>query len=149
MNRDNQQETVENICWLAGAFDADGTISIRDTVNRTPNPYFDISNTDDSFIDKTVKIIKTFGINPYISEQKMNKKWKKVYRVRVHKREQIKILLNALMPFLTAKKARASLVINYIENQERNIVDEVKLLNKRGTTDSSETTRETPIRAMI
>ena len=144
---DNQQETLKNICWLAGAFDADGTVTIRDTKDRTPSPYMDLSNSDDHFINKSVEVIQSIGINPYISEQKLNKKWKKVYRVRVHKRLEVKKLLETMLPYLTAKKARASLVINYINNkitnedkkEERKIIDEVKRLNKRGVNGSSET----------
>jgi len=144
---DNQQETIENICWLAGAFDADGTVTIRDTTNRTPSPYMDVSNSDDYFINKVVKVIQSLGINPYISEQKLNKKWKKVYRVRVHKRLEVKKLLEVLLPYLTAKQARASLVINYINNritndnkkEDRIIIDKVKSLNRRGDIGSSET----------
>lgn len=142
---DNQQETV-NIAWLSGAFDADGTVSIRDTVNRTPSPYMDWSNSDDSFIQKCVEIIQSLGINPYISEQKLNKKWKKIYRVRIHKQEQVKKLLTLMLPYLTAKKARSQILLNYLDNKDRHYVDDMKNANKRGDhTESSETICETPM----
>jgi len=135
----NQQETVENICWLAGAFDADGTVTIRNPKEGNAAPYLDLSNTDDSFIDKSVSVIQSLGINPYISEQKLNKNWKKVYRVRVHRAAHVKLLLEKLLPYLTAKKSRASLVLKYINNKDIRLIADVKELNKRGTTDSSET----------
>jgi hypothetical protein len=143
----NQQETVEEICWLAGAFDADGTITLRPNATletRQPSPYLDLSNTDDAFIDKTISIMNSIGVNPHITEQKLNKKWKKVYRVRLHKRDHIKKVLERMLPYLTAKKHRASLVLRYIDNGDRRLVANVQLLNKRGVTDSSETICETP-----
>lgn len=140
---DNSQEkTLQDICWLAGAFDADGTITIRDAKARTPHPYFDLSNSDDVFIEKTVRVLKSLGVNPYIREQKLNKKWKTVYRVSLTRQAQVKQILEILLPYLTAKRARASLVIDYINNHNYEIVKDVKLLNRRGNVCSSETTRE-------
>ena len=146
---DNSQEKtltkIQDICWLAGAFDADGTVTIRDQKARTPHPYFDLSNSNDVFIEKTVRVLKSLGVNPHIREQKLNKKWKTVYRVSLGRQAQVKQILEILLPYLTAKKARASLVIDYINNHNYEIVKDVKLLNKRGDVCSSETTRENPL----
>jgi len=139
---DNSQERIKDICWLAGAFDADGTVTIRDAKARTPHPYFDLSNSDDVFIEKTVRVLNSLGVNPHIREQKLNKKWKTVYRVSLSRQAQVKQVLEILLPYLTAKKARASLVISYIDNHNYEIVKDVKLLNRRGDIQSSETTRE-------
>jgi len=143
---DNSQEKtlkyLQDTCWLAGAFDADGTVTIRDAKARTPHPYFDLSNSDDVFIEKTVRVLNSLGVNPHIREQKLNKKWKTVYRVSLSRQAQVKQVLEILLPYLTAKKARASLVISYINNHNYEIVKDVKLLNKRGDVCSSETTRE-------
>lgn len=147
---DNSQEKtlktkIQDICWLAGAFDADGTVTIRDAKARSPHPYFDLSNSDDVFIEKTVRVLKSLGVNPHIREQKLNKKWKTVYRVSLGRQAQVKQVLEILLPYLTAKKARASLVIDYIDNHNYEIVKDVKLLNRRGDVCSSETTRENPL----
>ena len=104
---DNSQEKtlttkIQDIFLLAGAFDADGTVTIRDAKARSPHPYFDLSNSNDVFIEKTVRVLKSLGVNPHIREQKLNKKWKTVYRVSLGRQAQVKQILEILLPYLKA-----------------------------------------------
>lgn len=125
----NQQET--DIAWLAGIFDGEGSITV--TYNgRTKHPEMNarktamtIANSDERIILRSVNILESIGIHPYIgclepaSHQRL-KRW----RVAIAKRSDIQKLTELLIPQLTAKKEQAILLNRYvssrIDREERN-----------------------------
>ena len=131
--------------------DGEGCIAIQQqrTNGRRYNVCVNVkfTNTDMNIIEQVQSIILKLGVNPLIrirgNEDEPN--WKPWFEVYLTKRSNIKIVLEAILPYLRGKRARAIVMLRYINKQIDNddAFDTMKKLNARGK--SSETTREAPI----
>lgn len=106
-----------NDSYIAGFLDADGHISIvrRKRTNRDTYGYsvcVMITNTD----KKVLREIKEhLGIG-YVYEATRNKRkpnWKTIYRYQVAKLDEVKIVLERLIPYLNVKKDIGEVVLEY------------------------------------
>jgi hypothetical protein len=118
----NQQET--DIAWLAGVFDGEGTLSLGKN-NGTKHPDWNarkitlvVPNSDERLILRAVEIFERMGITPYITCGEPNAhqnldRW----RVCVTQREDVRKVVIALIPYLTAKREQAILMRRYVESR--------------------------------
>jgi hypothetical protein len=144
---DNQH--AMHLAWLAGLFDGEGSLTIGRDERRKHTRLiarFSISNTDPNIIERVQDILIRHGFHPYVYEQD-RADWKKVcYHIQVNRRVEIKMIIEMLMPHMVGKKAKAAMMLRFIEAQLKNNYDEcetvfteLKTANTRGK--PSETTR--------
>lgn len=110
----NQQVDQLELGWLAGAFDADGHMFMKTyNTKRGSNSRIEIgfTNTDRSFLCKVLSICKRLGVNLYVQEKSLQKKyWSRAWVVRTGKQTLILKLLEQLIPMLTVKRERAEIL---------------------------------------
>ncbi len=132
MNTDNQQE-IGLVGWLAGIVDGEGTVSL--TISRRANrsqmirttPRVSIANTDAGIIDRCLLAFEKIGVGNY--RQDIRRKPGNVCGVPVAKflpvtvlevtgLKRVRLLLNAIRPFLAGAKAnRYDLLLTFIEGR--------------------------------
>jgi len=160
---DNQQ--VKRLSWLAGFYDGEGYLGI--TINKSKGydrlaPQIDLVNTDIETIDYAVDILKDFGISVYqwaADYPQHNPKAKPKKQIRIARMKQVRAFTDLLTPFLVTKLPQAILLsefvnsraVGYIRISERDyeIYNQLKLLNKKGRLESSETLRRGELARMI
>lgn len=146
-----------DLAWLAGIVDGEGCLRLFSCTEKNGDKkikfVFNIVNTDEGIINKILEIASRLNVNFHVQElQPKNKKHRLQWRLATSNMKYIKILLEAIIPFLFGiKKARGEILLRYV-NQRMNKID-VRHFN--GTTPydvedwsyiekfrSSETTRE-------
>lgn len=104
--------------WLACAIDSEGTIQVakQRSVGLQTFAYglrVIIYNSDAVYIDQTLSFLAAIGVeanyNPSRRTSKIGKKL--VTEIRVQSLDSVIVLLKAVIPFLTAKKAIATAVL--------------------------------------
>ena len=166
---DNQQAKAVDLAWLAGIVDGEGSILI--TKNGHKGNYkghnmvvqFHITNTCGNIINKSQEIINSLGINcrVYARDYQGANKWKVCFRIDISRFKQLKVLLEALLPYLVSKDGQAKLVLRFIdrrltknrtpyEQEDIDIIDEYITKYRKGYLDksiakASETKREAPV----
>lgn len=154
----NQQVRPDELAWLAGIIDGEGTINIvkkpdrkRKDGTRRYNYWtlLQLSNTNEILIMKVIEIMKKLGTNPYIWEKAETEKWKKSYQLSLQRMTKVKKILDQIKPYLIAKKPQAEIVLNFINSrlskfqkgrgrynpyteEEIKWIEEIKKLNHRG-----------------
>jgi hypothetical protein len=118
----NQQVTYK-IAWLAGIWDGEGTISIRQNVKiKQFSPRVHVTNTDMNIINEVRKILNMIGVDPRIHETHGDKYestfGKKVYyHIGVDTLSKSKIILDTILPYLIGKKAQAECLLAFINSR--------------------------------
>lgn len=112
-----------DLAWLAGIWDGEGTCSLygnrEKNGSRKIKPRFSMGNTDLGIINRALKIVNMLGVNPYIYNRQPKKKQHKActYFV-INKREDITIVLEAILPYMTGeKKEKAKLVLHFCKSR--------------------------------
>lgn len=147
---DNEQATLVELGYLAGIMDGEGCIAIQQQKLAGGRTGYGVNvkftNTDTNIIEKIQSIILKLGVNPLIRIRgnEDNPNWKPWFEVYLTKSQNIQVVLNAILPYLTGKRARAILMLRYIEKQvsREEAFTQMKTYNSKGK--SSETTREAP-----
>lgn len=130
----NQQITTAEWGWMGGVIDGEGYISVN-KVNTTEqksrgycfSPRLSVTNSDPAIIAQCADIFKRCGVGYYITEVSPKPNRRTCFTLRVDRMSHLKILLPLLIPHLVGeKKARARLVLEFVENRLKNGV------NKRG-----------------
>lgn len=129
MNTDNQQE-IGLVGWLAGIVDGEGTVSL--SISRRANrsqmirttPKVSIANTDAGIIDRCIVAFEQIGVGHYAQHTRPLAghvlgvpvaKFKPVTMLEVTGLKRVRLLLNAIRPFLAGEKAnRADLLLKFI-----------------------------------
>lgn len=147
---DNKHATPEDLAYLAGLLDGEGCIAIQKCrvkghlCNYGTN--VKITNTDMNIIEKIQSILLSLGINPNIRVRgnENHPRWKSWIEVYLTKRANIKLFLENILPYLVGKKARAIIMLRFIDKQidYEEAFNKMKVYNKKGG--PSETTREAP-----
>lgn len=125
---DNAEPTPEEIGWLAGIFDGEGSIALARKSNRQlPSLGFHITNTSISLMSKCQYIMqkilrKPLGIHNRSKYQigHIVKSRRVVFTLDVRGHKEVKKLLLAVLPYLTAKSRKARLAIDYLERRIKN-----------------------------
>jgi intein/homing endonuclease len=149
---DNQHATPTDLAYLAGLFDGEGCIRIqRQTLKGKHIGYacnVKITNSDPNIIERAQSIILTLGVNPLIREldNTKNPQWKSWFDVYLTKQSSMRTVLDAILPYLVGKKARAIIMLRYIDKtiEREEAYLQLKELNHKG--EPSETTREAPVK---
>ncbi len=124
---DNPQETEKlNIKWLAGFFDAEGSVSFNykpniDIVNTCPRTIFHIKNI---FHNLGIKI----GINKREKPSKSSKKIR--WDIYLRHEHQIKPFLKYISPFVYGKKKQLEIINDWYNNPEKDMSEKIKYANQ-------------------
>jgi hypothetical protein len=114
-----------DLAWLSGIVDGEGSITFHR--NRSgkfrPTPLVYIVNTSDVMISKIVIIFKELKVDYYYLLRNINhSKWKPCHSIRISKINSLKILLNAILPYLVSKQKQAELVLGSLQTFPHNSV---------------------------
>jgi hypothetical protein len=114
---DNQQVTDKELGWLAGAFDADGFMSMHRYGNNS-RIELGFTNTSKDFLCKIRSICKKIGVNLHVQEKTRAKSyWSRAWQLRCGKMSLVVLLLSLLIPLLTVKQERAEILLNFCERR--------------------------------
>lgn len=122
--------TDTNIAWLAGIMEGEGTFAIyhqrrsgkdSDQLRAT----ISLTNTDPFLINKAYEIFKGIGVEMHIHEYD-NKKGstRTVYDMQTAKQTNVKLVCEALLPFLFGeKKAKAEMILRFVNRRLERLGD--------------------------
>lgn len=117
----NQQATLNEISWLAGIWDGEGTIGVRHSVKiHQFSPRMHIVNSNSLIIQRSIEIMEKLGITPYIREKgtgAFEGSKKQCWAVGVDNLTKSKILLDCLMPYFVGKKAQAQILLKFVDSR--------------------------------
>ena len=125
---DNSQITEAEIGWLAGILDGEGSIILSNTKVPVSKeryqhaeriqyaPKITMVNTDPELIAKYVKLLDKLGVGCGVYEKNSVNRLgnKQQWQVMVSRMKSVKIFLDLLLPHLTCKKAKAELLLRFI-----------------------------------
>ena len=97
----------EDLAYIAGVIDSDGCISINKDIKKY-KPTIEIVQVQPEAINFMNKIFEG-----KIIKKSNHKNRKDLYRWRIQSRNNLKIFLEAILPFLKIKRKQAKIVINY------------------------------------
>ncbi len=109
-----------DLAWLAGIMEGEGTFAIykQDRTNHGApqlRACISLTNTDVTIISESHKIFESIGVSMAIREYN-NKKGstKTVYDMQTAKNQNIRLICEALIPYLRAeKRAKAELLLSF------------------------------------
>lgn len=161
---DNQQVKDTELAWLAGFLDGEGHISISANTSKgylRLAPVVCFTNTNKKAVDKIQSILTRLEVPHYIQlNQRQNKLHKPCYVVEIKRYSAMATILTWLTPYLVLKQEQACLMMHccfnkrwYFEGKTKfknkttetdlKVMEALKFLNKRGTSESSEAIRLT------
>lgn len=146
--------------WLAGFWDGEGSITIFTHVEKSGRekicPTINVTNTHEGVIAYVIQLLDKLGTSFSVFQRKTgNDKHKDAYHLATRNMQYIKIVLEALLPYLVCKKAQAILVLRYVnkkmeqrkdnqkpryDDEDFDLQEECQALNKRGKASLSPTT---------
>ena len=147
---DNTHAMPEELGYLAGLMDGEGCIAIQQQkLAKGKYAYgvnVKITNTDPNIIETIQSIYLKLGVNPLIRERSNQDvpQWKSWFEVYLTKQAHIKVVLEAILPYLRGKKSRAIIMLRYLDKQLEREDAFLQLRNANSKGKPSETTRETP-----
>lgn len=145
---DNPQATESEIAYLAGLWDGEGTITIRQHDGKT-QAILKMANTDNHIIAAAVGILDRIGVSPYVVTQlKGDAKKRDQKAVIVTGMDNVNRALVAMMPHLRGKHGHAYLLLRWISSrrergakkgvktptttEEQDIINTIRDMNSRG-----------------
>jgi hypothetical protein len=148
---DNKQATPTDLAYLAGIIDGEGWIGLQKRLDRrwvTYKPALRITNTDPNIINRVYEIWEGLGVSGHIYENTQDpsvSNGKTIMNLQLNKQSVIKTVIEAVIPFLVGKKARAIMLLRFLDKSvdREEAYQSIKAANKKGVGESSETTRET------
>jgi hypothetical protein len=118
--QDNQRE---EILYLAGLFDGEGTICIQKDSRplskdngRNWNPIYNITFRIGMIEEKAVKGFKEFFKVGFIDCEKSYHKFRPMWRYSIRAKNDAKMVIEMIQPFLRVKKPQAKLALKYFED---------------------------------
>lgn len=123
-----EQATVEELAWLGGIWDGEGSISFQTTRRQNGNlvivPFLCVTNTDVDIINEIKRILDKMKIGYKESWviDKANPHHLKRCNIRIDKFVRAKGLANALYPYLhSIKKRNCEVLLEFIKDREENL----------------------------
>ncbi len=114
------------LAWLAGMIDGEGSVTIFKHQEKGGQiklcPTIIITNTHEETIATCLNILDRLGTSFHVFERKPKnpKKHKKSIQISTRNMRYIKIVLQAVLPYLVTKKAQAQMTLRYVtKNLER------------------------------
>lgn len=138
--------TNEKLAWLAGLWDGEGTITVFKHQDESDKywklrPTCCVSNTDPNIVTEILKLGDEMGIHyALFTTTPKKKQHAAAYQLNLRKMSSIKILLEAILPYLIGKKSQAELTLRFVEsrmkhmrgtNEERAYTEEEESLSKQ------------------
>ncbi len=136
----------EDLAYIAGFMDADGSYMIRKNNEDCCIPQVTITNTNSGILLFIKSKLESYGIKSYLySGKQRDKKWKVSFMLSIHKRSDVLAFCKLLSPYIVLKAKQASIIIEMLEalqtgrGPRRKIIEgdfqeRIQELNKRGTT---------------
>lgn len=119
--KDNQREDVK-LAYIAGLIDGEGTISLNKstekahpTWNPKYTPYISFTNTNLEALELVGRFFDS-NTRHHVGSQDGFKGHKQCFRVVKSGKENVKKLLEKLLPYLLIKRKQAELLIEYIDS---------------------------------
>lgn len=151
MNADNQQPRLEEIGWLAGMIDGEGSIGayLRQGV-KTPHykPIVQISGTHEGGLEYLHNLLDRLEIGHHIVwHQRKSPNYKRAWNISIVGMKRIPKLLNTVIPFMQIKREQANCLMEWIQlrqarpmqsaiaNNEEALVKLIRIANSRGLND--------------
>lgn len=133
--------TNEELAWLGGIIDGEGSVSIQATIRKNGNlilvPFITVVNSDQGIIDKCSDILNKLQIKHswYQRKTMVNRKTHdnpepsttmirdNTCNMRVEKMNRVELLLRATSPFLFGiKKYKAQKVLEFINSRNNGLI---------------------------
>lgn len=124
---DNQQATTNDLAWLAGFIDGEGSIGIYGTRRKDGSLNYgariQVASVSGYGIKRVIDILKGMNVNSRIYQRKFdNPKYSDAFYVIVNRLSALARLLPELVPHLTIKKPHAELLYGWVSSRvERGI----------------------------
>jgi hypothetical protein len=165
-NTDNQQERLEQeLGWLAGAYDGEGCFNISLAKVQSRKRYYlypmiAITNTDYTFTDEVMRLLKKYKIPFYANERiPHNTKHKKSMGIYIKGLKRIQTFLNLLNPYII-RRERFKVLSEFVDRRvgqnclparwkhtytprDLELCNKLRKLNGSKPLESSETIRKT------
>lgn len=147
---DNKQATLVDLGYLAGIIDGEGWVGLQKRLQKrwiTYKPALRITNTNADIINRVYEIWEKIGVSGHIYENEQSPSvpnGKQIMNLQLNKGSDIQKVLEAVIPYLVGKKARAIMLLRYLTKtvDREEAYQEIKKANRKGVEESSETTRE-------
>jgi hypothetical protein len=158
---DNKQAmpTETDLAYFAGIIDGEGWIGLSKKFRKpwiTYHPCIRVTNTDANIIERVQSIWEALGVGSHLYETTQSPSvpnGKPVMYIQIQKHQLIKKTLEALMPYLVGKRARAVMLLRFVDKtiDREEAFQFMKTANQKGISHgkSSETTREAPELVLI
>ena len=111
------------LAWLAGLWDGEGSITVfkhkekNGTIKLCPTLL--IVNCDEKIIWEAKRLLDELGTSFHIHlTESKNDRHKDRYQLNTRNCKYIKIVLEALAPYLIGKKAQAQLVLQFVDKRQ-------------------------------
>ena len=123
---DNPQAKSEELAWLAGILDGEGSFLFLDNGHKGSYkgknvvPVIYITNTCGEIIDYSVSIMTKIGFNPrvYTKQYRAKETWRPAFRIDVNKYSHMAMLIEAILPYLRSKGGQARLMMRFLKARE-------------------------------
>lgn len=107
------------VAWLAGFIDGEGTITLC-KIKGFYRPILQIVNTNLASLQECQAIMTHIsGRKPLIKHKSFSgtrlSHWKDSFQIQVVKQQDVKLLCQALIPYLIVKKLQAELVVKFVD----------------------------------
>lgn len=137
LGADNQQPSAEELCWLAGFINADGSFAVY-RKDKGLFCRFQITNHDKEIVVYARNILqKIIARQISLVQVKHVSKYKDklfVWRVSTERRNELKIICEVLIPYLRGERKERAKIINIFLDQHKYYSkinsDDVELLDK-------------------
>jgi hypothetical protein len=121
---DNQQATSSetDLAYFAGIIDGEGWIGLQKRFERnrftTYKPTIRVTNTDANIIERIQEIWLKLGVNGHLYETTQGPSvanGKPVMYLQIQKQTLLKKTLEAVLPYLVGKRARAAMLLRFVD----------------------------------
>jgi len=102
------------IGWAAGIIDGEGCVTLRDQHQEHQlQGYILVGNTDYDLLRKFTEVLCKWGVHFGYQLVRQKKRWAPCVRVQITRTNSVVRLLEIVLPYLTAKKRYAELVLEF------------------------------------
>lgn len=110
----------DDLAWLGGLIDGEGTLSISLVRAKGRRPRFkvqlSVANTNSSNIQKVASILlRLIGISPAVVRTNVRRGYRPCYVLRVQGQKRVRTAVEALVPHLAGKRTRAELILQFLD----------------------------------
>lgn len=112
---------MEEIAYLAGLFDGEGTICIQKDLRPTAksngknwNPIYNVTFRIGMIDEKSIRSFRSFFGVGYIDCEKSYHKFRPMWRYSIRAKDQVDLVISQIRPWLRLKRPQADLAIRFL-----------------------------------